>query len=192
MSELELNNIIIISGPSGAGEDSVIEGLRAYTTVNRVITTTTRNMREGEAQGEPYYFIAHDEFEAKKANGEMAEWAQQYNGNLYGVTNDELERVNNLEGVGVWKIEYQGVINMKEKFPGLKAIMLMAESPEVLEQRIRDRSDVTDEFIAERMEYTKEWMKHKDVYDYVIVNEQGQLDAAIAEAVEILKKENLI
>lgn len=192
MNEIVLNNIVIISGPSGAGEDSVIEGLRAYTTVNRVITTTTREKRDGESEGSPYYFISKEDFKRKIKDGEMVEWAQQYNGNLYGVTREELLRVNTAEGLGVWKIEYQGVINMKKIFPNIKSILLMAESPEVLEQRIRNRSDVTDEFVAERMAYTSEWLKHKDIYDYVIINKQEKLDEAITEVVDVLKKENYI
>ncbi len=187
-----MNNIIMISGPSGAGEDSVIEGLREYTTINRIITTTAREMRAGETEGNPYYFVSQKDFEDKMASGEMVEWAEQYNGNLYGVTMDELERVSGLQGLGVWKMEYKGVINMKKKFPHIKAVLLMAESMDVLEQRIRARSLVTDEFVAQRMAYTHEWLAHKDVYDYVIVNKQGQLDDTVSQVVEILKKEKLL
>ena len=189
---MKLNNVIIISGPSGAGEDSVIDGLSKQIKINRVITTTTREKREGEQNGNPYYFISKDEFENKIVNNEMAEWALQYNGNLYGVTNEELERVSNADGVGIWKIEYQGVINMKEKFDGLKAILLMAESLDVLEQRIRSRSDVSDEFVQERMGYTKEWLKHKDIYDYVVINRQGYLDETVNKVLDIFKQEKLI
>ena len=56
-----------------------------------------------------------EEFEAKIEQHEMVEWAKQYNNNLYGVTKEELKRINTKDGLGVWKIEYQGVINMKKK-----------------------------------------------------------------------------
>jgi guanylate kinase len=186
---MSLSNIVIISGPSGAGEDSIIDGLAKYTTVNRIVTTTTRAMRPGESDGNPYYFIGKDAFEEKIANNEMIEWAKQYNGNLYGVTRSELERVNALPGIGTWKIEYQGVISAKKLFPEIKSIFIMADSLDVLAQRIRSRSHVTDEYIKERMEYTKEWLKHEDIYDHKVINKQGQLDDAIKEIVEILKKE---
>ena len=189
---MELPNVIIISGPSGAGEDSVIEGLRAHTTVNRVITTTTRAPREGESDGDPYYFSAKDDFKRRIADGEMIEWAQQYNGNLYGVTRDELQRVNDASGIGVWKIEYKGVMTAKDTFPGILAILVMAESLEVLEQRIRARSEVTDDFIAERMAYTKEWLTHEDIYDHKVINYQGKLDETIQGVVDILRKEQYL
>lgn len=189
---MSLNNIIIISGPSGAGEDSIIEGLRAYTKVNRAITTTTRDMRPGETEGVPYYFTSQEDFEKRIANNEMVEWAKQYNGNLYGVTKTELERVNSLPGIGTWKIEYQGVITARKLFPEIRSILIMADSLEVLADRIRKRGGVTEDFIAERMEYTKEWLKHEDIYNYKVVNRQGKLPEAIAEVVSILKKEGYV
>lgn len=189
MHVMALTNIVIISGPSGAGEDSVIEGLRAYTRVNRIITTSTRPKRVGETDGNPYYFISVDEFERKIQNNEMVEWAKQYNGNLYGVTKEELERVNELPGVGTWKIEYQGVMTAKRLYPEIRSIFIMADSLEVLEARIRSRDNVSEEFVRERMEYTKEWLKHEDIYDYKVINRQGKLDEAVKEIVGILEKE---
>lgn len=189
---MELNNIVIISGPSGAGEDSVIEGLREVSTINRVITTTTRSPRGDEIDGKPYYFISKEDFEKKIKAGEVVEWAKQYNGNLYGVTKKELQRVNDLDGLGVWKIEYKGVMTAKNVFPEMKSILLTAESLEVLEQRIRGRDDITEEFLAERMEYTKEWLKHSDIYDYKVINHQGLLHEAIEEVVDILRKEQYL
>src|SRR5882724_1564732 len=144
---MKLDNIVIISGPSGAGEDSVIDGLSRYTHVNRVITTTTRDMRPGESESHPYYFISKESFESKIKAGEFIEWAQQYNGNLYGVTHAELERVNALPGVGTWKIEYKGVMSAKKLFPEIRAIFIMADSLEILAERIRARSNVTEQFI---------------------------------------------
>jgi guanylate kinase len=186
---MKLENVVIISGPSGAGEDSIIGGLSAFTTINRVITTTTRDMRPGESNGAPYYFISNEDFQKKIDSNEMIEWAQQYNGNYYGVTKEELERVNALPGIGTWKIEYQGVMTAQKLFPEILSIFIMADSLEILAERIRSRGNVSEEFIQERMEYTKEWLKHTDMYDYTVINHQGKLDEAIREIAGILKKE---
>jgi guanylate kinase len=186
---MKLDSIVIISGPSGAGEDSIIDGLQEYAQINRIITTSTREMRPGESDGAPYYFVSKEAFEEKIAHDEMIEWAKQYNGNLYGVTRSELERVNALPGIGTWKIEYQGVIAAKKMFPEIRSIFIMADSLEILAERIRSRGNVSEEFIRERMEYTKEWLKHEDIYDYKVINHQGHLDEAIREIVAILKKE---
>ncbi len=189
---MSLDNLVIISGPSGAGEDSIIEGLRAHAQVNRIITTTTRGKRPGESDGSPYYFVSKEVFEEKVHNNEMVEWAKQYNGNLYGVTKAELERVNALPGFGAWKIEYQGVITAKKLFPEIISILIIAESLDVLAQRIRSRGNVSEQYIQERAEYSKEWLKHEDIYDYKVINRQGKLDEAINEVLAILKKEGYV
>lgn len=181
------SNIFIISGPSGAGEDSIITSLEKTLPIERIITTTTRQMRTGESQGNPYYFISEDEFKKNLVGEKFAEHAQQYNGNLYGVSKQELERVRESGKIGIWKIEYKGVITVKEQYPEIKAIFINAPSLEILENRIRKRDSVTDEYISERMEYTKEWLKHLDVYDYQVINEEGKLDKAAQEVSDIIK-----
>lgn len=181
-------NIFIISGPSGAGEDSIIEGLCEYFPIERVITTTTREMRPGELQGNPYWFVPREKFEEKIKNGGFVEWAEQYNGNLYGVTKEEIERVKNSGKVGTWKIDYKGVISAKKTFPEIPSIFITVPDLPTLERRIRKRDNVTEEYIKERMEYTKEWMKHQDIYDYKVVNADGKLDEAIQKVAEIIKK----
>lgn len=193
-------SIFIISGPSGAGEDSIIEGLRRYFPIERVITTSTRPMRPGESQGNPYWFISREEFIRRRDVGEFVEWAEQYNGNLYGVTKEEIERVRNSGKIGIWKIDYKGVIRAKEIYPvesprggdapvvfnGVLAIFISAPL-DVLENRIRRRGGISEEYIRERMEYTREWLKHKDIYDYEVANEEGRLDEAIAQVAEVIK-----
>ncbi|KKP80194.1 MAG: guanylate kinase [Candidatus Moranbacteria bacterium RIFOXYA12_FULL_35_19] len=185
-----MSNIFIISGPSGAGEDSVIEGLKKYFEIERIITTTTRQMRSGESQGHPYYFISKEEFITKRDKGEFVEWAEQYNGNFYGVSKEEIERVKNSGKIGTWKIEWKGVITAKKIYPEIKAIFITVPDLKILEDRIRRRDGVSDEYIKERMEYTKEWMKHEDIYDYKVVNEEGKLDETVQKVAEIIK-ENL-
>jgi len=182
-----LAKIFIISGPSGVGEDSVIEGLRKYFDIERIITTTTRQMRPGESQGNPYYFISQEEFQEKINNDELAEYAQEYNDNFYGVTKEELNRVNSCGKIGLWKIEYKGVITAKKKFPEIKSIYIAPPSLEILKRRIMKRDNVSEEYVNERMEYTKEWMKYEHIYDYKVVNEENKLDDAIVEVANIIK-----
>jgi guanylate kinase len=182
-------NIFIISGPSGAGEDSVIEGLKKILPIERVITTTTRLTREGESQGNPYYFISKEDFEKKIRNDELAEYAQEYNGNFYGVEKKELERPINPEKVRIWKIEYKGVITAKKKFPKIKSIYIAAPSLEILKKRIKKRnSNISEEYLEERMRYTEEWMKHENIYDFKVVNKEGKLNETIEKVAEIIRK----
>jgi len=183
-----MSKIFIISGPSGAGEDSVISGISKSFPIERIVTTTTRPMRAGESQKNPYYFVSKEEFEAKIRNDEMAEWAREYNDNLYGVTKKELERVGASEKIGIWKIEYKGVITAKEKFFDIKSIYIAPPSLETLRKRILKRdANVSKEYLEERMEYTKEWMKHEDIYDYKVINEEGKLNEAVEQVVKIIE-----
>lgn len=182
MNNSPLTNVFILSGPSGAGEDSIIEGLKSVLPIERVVTSTTRAPREGESQGNPYYFLSRETFETGIAKGEFVEYAEEYNNNLYGVTRAEIERVANSGRIGIWKIEWKGVITAKKLYPGICAIFLMTENLEILEKRIRRRDpNVTEEYIRERMEYTQEWLKHQDIYDYTVINRENQLQKAIEE-----------
>lgn len=180
-------SLFIISGPSGAGEDSIINGLGKFFPIERVITTTTRTMRPGETQGNPYYFISREEFKAGIEGGKFFEHAEQYNGNLYGVTFEEIERVKKSGRVGLWKIDYQGVMSAKKLIPGIIAIFVVAPLA-VMEDRIRRRDHVDEAFIAERRAYTLEWLKHTDIYDYTVENEEGKLDQAILKTKAIIER----
>lgn len=185
---MQKSKIFIISGPSGAGEDSIIEGLCKHFPIERIITSTTREMRSRESQGNPYWFISREEFIARRDKNEFVEWAEQYNGNLYGVTKDEIERVKNSGKIGAWKIEWKGVLTAKKSFPEVPAIFITVPDLKILEDRIRRRGDVSEKYIQERMEYTKEWMEHADIYDHTVINEDGKLDQAIAQTAEIIQK----
>ena len=182
------SNIFILSGPSGAGEDSIINGLEKHFPIERIITTTTRDMRPGESQGNPYWFITQEEFVSRREAGEFVEWAEQYNGKLYGVTKQEIERVKQSGKIATWKIEWKGVVTAKKLFPEIPAIFITVPDFKTLERRIRHRDNVSEEYIKERMEYTKEWMRHADIYDYTIVNADGKLDEAIDQVQQIIEK----
>lgn len=190
MHHIDTKNLFILSGPSGAGEDSIIEGLKKFLPIERVVTSTTRTMRTGESQGNPYYFLSREQFEKDIKNGEFVEYAQEYNDNFYGVTKTEIERVANSGRIGIWKIEWKGVLTAKKLYPDIVAIFLMTENLEILENRIRRRdTDISDAYVAERMEYTKEWLKHTDIYDHTIINKEGHLDEAIRQARDIIQKQ---
>ncbi len=186
-----MSNIFIISGPSGAGEDSVIEGLKKILPIEKIVTSTTRKMRKGEANGVNYYYLSRAEFEEKIKNDALAEWAQEYNNNFYGVTKEELARVENSGKIGLWKIEYKGVITAKTKFPEIKSIYIAPPSLEILRQRIVRRDPtVSEDYLNERMNYTREWMKHENIYDYKVLNEEGKLEETIQKVAEIIENVN--
>lgn len=187
MAKNKKNNLFIISGPSGSGQDSIMGGLQKIMPIERVITATTRPMRQNESQKNPYYFTNEKEFKKGIKENKFFEYAKEYNNNYYGVTHKEINRIKNNNKIGIWKIEYKGVIEAKKLIPGITAILINAPL-NILEKRIRERSkNLSEKFIKERMDYTKQFLKHKNIYDYEVVNEEGKLNSAVRKVQKIIK-----
>lgn len=183
-----MKNVFIISGPAGSGKDSIIDKLATSLPTERIVTTTTRAPRAGEEHGKQYYFSSRADFERGIAEGRFAEYSVNENDAYYGVEKDELERVSRSGRIGIWRIDWKGVISAKEMFPGIIAIMINVPY-EVLEARLRSRdTDKEEGYFKERMAYTKEWLKHTDIYDYVVENEQGKLDEAVEKVADIIRQ----
>jgi guanylate kinase len=182
------NKLFIISGPSGAGEDSVIERLKKFLPIERVITTTTRKKRSDIFFKDPYYFISKKEFKKGIENNIFFEYAQEYNNQFYGVTKKEIKRVIECDKIGIWKIEYKGVITIKKIMPKIISIFIMTPAIEDIEQRLLKRGEDKN-YIKQRMIYTMEWLKHKNIYDYEVINYDGKLDKTVEDVKEIILKE---
>lgn len=182
-------NLIIISGPSGGGEDSVIEGLiKRGLPIERVITTLDRPMRPGETQGKPYYFVSRKNIDKMIKNDEFAEWAEVY-GSKRGATKKELNRVQAMKDkIGILKIDWKGTKTIKKLYPDSLAIFITAESIDELIKRLKKRGD-PEEFIQSRIEYTKKYYKNKNIYDYEVINRENELDNTVDKVIDILKKE---
>ncbi|MBN1779404.1 MAG: guanylate kinase [Candidatus Buchananbacteria bacterium] len=180
------NQLFIISGPSGAGEDSVIEALQKEIEFNRVVTTVTREIRPGEKEGKPYHFISVEKFKKMIENDEFVEWAIVYD-NYRGCTKKEITRLEKLNKPILWKVDWQGVKTIKKHFPNAIAIFISPSSYHVLEERLikRGRESLTE--INKRKQFTKEWLKHKDVYDHVVINYQGKFEETVKKATKIIK-----
>jgi guanylate kinase len=180
-------NLFILSGPSGAGEDSIIEGLRKIFSIEKIITTTTRDMRPGEVEGKDYYFISKGDFLKKIKENGFFEWAEEDNGQLYGGTLKEIERVKNSGQVGIWKIDYKGVISAKKLIPEAVSIYIHIPLNEIRERLIK-RGTASPEFIKSRLEYAKGWEENKNIFDYKVENIKNKLPQTIEKVANIIKK----
>ncbi|MFA6255131.1 MAG: guanylate kinase [Patescibacteria group bacterium] len=183
------NKIFIISGPSGVGEDVIIDGLKKKIKFNQLTTTVTRKMRVGERQGKPYYFITAKKFKTMIKNKEFVEWAIVY-GDYRGCPKKEIKRLLKLNKPILWKVDWQGVKTAKKTFPGqVVAIFIIPDSYQILEKRLVKRGWDSIQTIKNRKKFTLEWFKHKSIYDYIVVNHQGKLRQAINETVTIIREE---
>ena len=189
MVKIKLKKTIffIISGPSGAGEDSVIEGLKDKIKFERVVTTVTRKKREGEREGSPYYFISRKKFESMIKKDAFTEWAEVY-GDYRGATKKEIARLIKKKVLALWKVDFQGVEFIKKNMPGVLAVLIMPPSLKVLEKRLIRRKTDTPETIKKRIPFTKKWLRQKDNYDYTVMNKENKLEETIEEVLDILLK----
>lgn len=182
-----MKNVFVIHGPSGSGQDSIIQGVAKLLPIERVITTVSREMRSFESQGHPYYFITKEDFEGLIRANAMAEYVQKYTGIYYGVTKAELDRFSESASgkIGIWKVDAEGAATIKARYPEIIVIMISAPL-EIIEQRIRNREALPEEEIQARLNHIQEWLP-KSIYDYRIENEEGKLDEAIAQVKAIIE-----
>jgi guanylate kinase len=183
------NKIFIISGPSGAGEDAVIDGLKKKIKFNHLITMVTRKMRPGERQGNPYHFVTVKKFKEMIKGDKFIEWAVVY-GDYRGCPKKEMTKLLKLNEPIIWKADWQGVETAKKIFTDLVvAVYINTPSYKILERRLVLRGWDSMQTIENRKKFTLEWFKHKGIYDYIVTNYEGKLDQTIDKIEKIIKKE---
>jgi guanylate kinase len=179
--------MMVVSGPSGVGKDAVLLRVqeRQYP-VRRVVTATTRPKRPNEIDGVDYIFLDTETFESKLAEDGFLESAIVY-GNHYGVPRDQVNAAL-AEGVDVIvRIDVQGAETIKRLNPQGVFVFLAPPSMEELERRLRARKSEAAVDLERRLDTARQEMDRLPMFDYVVVNENDQLDAA-AEALEAIMR----
>ena len=178
--------LFIISAPSGSGKSTLVSQLRSLVEgLEFSISYTTRQPRGSEEDGREYHFTTRAEFERMIAAGEFLEWALVFGpgGNYYGTAAAALDHARHAGKDLLLDIDVQGAVQVMQKLPQAVSIFIVPPSPEVLERRLRNRSEaehVTSEAdLAQRLsEARKELDKVRD-YKYALVNDV--LDVAVGE-----------
>lgn len=179
--------LFIITGPSGVGKDTIIEGLRkAGLNFAWIVTTTTREPRAGESENKPYYFVSREKFEEMIKNNELFEYADVY-GNYYGGTYGEVKQKLSENEVVFLKVDVAGAITVKSKIPEVFTIFIAPPSFETLKQRLVNRGTDSPDAIEKRLAQVKKEMKLAKNFDAVIVNKEGKLKETIEKIKKLIK-----
>ncbi len=178
--------LVLFSGPSGVGKDTVLEIVLAKdTSIQKSISLTTRAIRENEIDGKDYYFISAPEFERMIENNEVLEFAR-YGSNFYGTPKAPVDKWLSEGKIVILKIEVQGANKIKELYPESVGIFIMPPSMDELEQRLRLRGTEDESEIKKRLEIAQNEIIHRKDYDYLVVNDD--LDKTVENVLEILHK----
>lgn len=185
----EKKKLFVISGSSGVGKGTVLEGfLKRNPNFSLSISYTTREKRAGEIEGVNYFYISKEEFLQSVKNGEFLEWAE-FSGNYYGTKKSFVEKCLKCNKNLILEIETQGALQIKEKMPESVLIFILPPSYQDLELRLRNRKTESEEAISKRLEFVKLEIRNSDMYDYKIVNDK--LEDTIIELEKIINTERV-
>jgi guanylate kinase len=179
-----MTTVFIVSAPSGSGKSTLVEKLmQRVPNLRFSVSFTTRPPRTCEQHGRDYFFILREEFEERIQRGEFLEWAEVF-GNYYGTHESELERTASQGADLILDIDVQGARQLKKKIPAAVTIFILAPSRQVLEQRLRARSQDSEEVIERRLREAAEEIRNYSQYDYVLVNRE--VESSVDKLVSIV------
>ncbi len=182
--------LIVISGPSGVGKDTIARQLIASNPERFyfVVTATTRPPREGEQDGIDYFFVTNDEFAHMIDEDELLEWAIVYN-DYKGVPKQQIRDALASGRDVVMRVDVQGAATIKKLIPEALLVFLSAESEATLDTRLRERRSETDVQLSLRIATARKEMRRVDEFDYFIVNRQSEQEEAVETLLAIVRAE---
>ena len=183
----EYGNLIVISGPSGAGKDTIVEKvLKENKNVFLSVSATSRNIRPGEVDGVNYYFYSKEEFEQKIEENEFLEYAT-YNNNYYGTPKSKVKEMLEKGKDVILVIEIEGALKIKKLIPDTIFIFIMPPSMKELKSRLLNRKTDNIDSIINRFKRAYQEINEVTKYNYVVVNDN--LEDAVTKVNSIIISE---
>jgi guanylate kinase len=182
--------LVVISGPSGVGKDSVVHGLKERgLPVHFVVTATTRPRREGEIHGRDYFFVLKEEFAAMIEQEELIEYAIVY-GDYKGIPKQQVREALASGRDVIMRLDVQGAATVRKLAPEAVLIFLTTQNEEELVERLKARKTDNAEDLSLRIATARQELKRVVEFDYVIVNADGHLDRTVDSVMAIIDSEH--
>ena len=178
--------IVLISGPSGVGKDSVINKLRDnFNSINVIITATTRSIRVGEIDGRDYIFVDQKDFERMKKANEFLEYANVY-GNQYGVPKDQVKSALSRGQDALIKADVQGANTIMKLEPRVLSIFIMPESINDLEKRLTKRMTESKQALKIRLDTAITEINESGNFEFIVYNKEDRIEQTLYEIEKII------
>ena len=182
--------LVVLSGPSGVGKDSVRRSLQARNLpLHFVVTVNTRPPRADETDGVDYIFISQERFEEMKAGGELLEHAHVYN-DFKGVPREQVKDAMASGKDVLMRLDVQGAATIKQQAPEALLIFITAASEEELVTRLQSRDTESEAELKVRIETARQEFKQAAEFDYIVVNAHNKLEQAVDTIVAIIEAEH--
>jgi len=182
--------LIVISGPSGVGKDSVIKRMKErHLPFHFVVTATTRPRRDNEVHGVDYFFISTQEFTEMIDQGELLEHAIVY-GQHKGIPKEQVRQALASGKDVIMRIDVQGAATIREKSPQALLIFLTCQDEQELVDRLEQRNTETRDSLKTRIETARQELTRIDEFDYVVLNRHSHLDEAVDSILDIIQSEH--
>lgn len=181
--------MLVLSSPSGAGKTSLAcKLLETDSQLMLSISVTTRKQRPGEIHGRDYFFVTPHEFAKLRDDGALLEHARVFN-NDYGTPRAPVEKALSEGKDVIFDIDWQGTQALSQTARGdMVTIFILPPSCEILEQRLKNRAQDSEEVVQDRMAKAVDEMSHWAEYDYVIVNEDFEQSVAATQAILVAER----
>lgn len=182
--------LIVISGPSGVGKDTVLQRMKERRLpFHFVVTATTRAARPGETHGKDYFFISNDEFAEMIDKDELLEYAIVYN-DYKGIPKQQVREALASGNDVVMRIDVQGAAKVRSIAEGAVLIFVTAASEDEMVIRLRARKTETPEGLRLRIATARKELERMHEFDYCVVNHDMALDDAVDKIIAIIEAEH--